>query len=50
MNKKELIEFLKEGLSIIIEDTVEFGPVRKITVILELEGESISKESFDLEV
>lgn len=42
----DLKQYLKENLTIDIDETQEFGPVRKVTVKIELEGEVIAQSSY----
>jgi hypothetical protein len=50
MKEKELREFLKDHLYITIKDTVEFGPMRRVEINLELDNEVIASDyvEFDL--
>jgi hypothetical protein len=49
MQQEEIINILTSGLKIEIEDTLAFGPKRRIKVILYLEGVPISSDSFLLQ-
>ena len=49
MTQEEVINLLTSGLKITIEDTLVFGPKRRIKVILYLEGVPISSDSFLLQ-
>ena len=46
MNRAEIKQYLKDNLTIDIDETQEFGPVRKVTVKIELEGEVIAESCY----
>ena len=48
MTKEELIEFLKQELSIEVYERTEFGPCQVVYVKLYLGQEEISYDYFDL--
>ena len=48
MTEEELIQFLKDNLSIEIQQTTEFGPIETIKVSLLLQDNEISSDSCDL--
>jgi len=48
IGEDEVLDILRTRLSINIKDTLEFGPVRHIEVILKLDDEIIDSDYFDL--
>ena len=48
MDRREVIQLLKDDLKIEIEDTIQFGPVREIKIVLSLDGFPIADSSFIL--
>lgn len=46
--KNEIIDLIKENLEINIEQVTDFGPIEKIRVKLEFDGEVISETDCEL--
>jgi len=50
IEEEEVLDFIRNKLSISIVRTTEFGPVERIGVILMLDGEIIDEDYVDLDV
>lgn len=44
--RKQLKDYLKENLTIFIDETTDFGPTKKVTIKIELEDEVISESYY----